>query len=140
MEQFRTFHELHKDAEWIRNTVFIEEQGFPEEVDAMDAAATHIVLYQDNHPIAVCRFFWNEEKNAYIVGRLAVIKERRGQNWGAAMLREAERQIRELHGKKVVIDAQVHARKFYEKQNYQAVGEAFLEEGKPHIRMEKALQ
>ena len=41
------------EAKQIRQTVFVEEQGFHNEFDAMDAEAWHVVLWKDEHAIDV---------------------------------------------------------------------------------------
>lgn len=137
--QANIYSHLPEGAISVRKAVFMEEQGFVEEFDNIDDKATHIVFYEGNTPIATCRFFWNEEKQSYIVGRIAVIKEMRGKAIGAAVLNEAEKQIRMLNGDKLQLAAQVRAKNFYEKQGYTAVGEEFLEEYCPHIWMCKNL-
>lgn len=142
MVRFETFHSLPQDAADIRKQVFIEEQGFTEEFDDVDAVATHLVLYDDGRPVATCRYFRDgerNERNAYVVGRLAVLKEFRGKSLGAAVLREAERQIKALNAETVLLSAQVQAKGFYEKQGYAATGTLFYEEDCPHIRMCKTL-
>ena len=45
------------EAKQIRQTVFVEEQGFHNEFDAMDAEAWHVVLWKDEHAIATGRTF-----------------------------------------------------------------------------------
>lgn len=74
-------------AKEIREAVFIEEQGFESEFDEIDNTAVHFVLFdEDESPIATCRVFWNNQMNAYTLGRLAVIKECRGKNIGSLIV------------------------------------------------------
>ena len=140
MLHFKTYHSLPEDAALIRQKVFMEEQGFVDEFDAIDPQADHIVLYDEQQPIATCRYFWDDEQQGYLVGRIAVVKEFRGQALGAAILREAEQQIRQQGGSRLLLAAQVRAKGFYEKQGYAAKGEEFLEEYCPHIWMHKELE
>ncbi len=141
MMDFKTYHALPEEAVFIRETVFVKEQGFAEELDDIDAIATHIVLYnKESMPVATCRYFWDKELNAWVVGRIAVLKEFREKHYGTAVLHEAERQIRENGAEKVCLAAQVRAKGFYEKIGYFAIGDEFLEEHCPHIRMCKNLK
>ena len=139
---FRSFDCLPEDAAAIRRAVFVEEQGFcaAEEFDAADAVARHIVLYLDGVPAATCRYFPDDGRQDYVVGRLAVRREYRGRGLGGAVLREAERQLRLLGAGRVRLAAQVRARGFYEKQGYAVAGGAFEEEHCPHVWMCKVLR
>lgn len=139
---FGTADALPEDAAAIRRAVFVEEQGFraEEEFDANDAVARHIVLYLDGVPAATCRYFPDDGRQDYVVGRLAVRREYRGRGLGGAVLREAERQLRLLGAGRVRLAAQVRARGFYEKQGYAVAGGAFEEEHCPHVWMCKVLR
>lgn len=139
MIDYKICDTLPEDGAYIRKTVFTEEQGFEEEFDEKDCISKHIVLYKDSEPAGVCRFYYNTEKQIYIIGRLAVMKKFRGENLGAAILAEAERQIKALKGSRISLAAQVRAKGFYEKQGYTPIGEEFLEEDCPHIQMYKKL-
>lgn len=76
------YEHLPKEAQKIRKTVFIKEQGFHNEFDEIDSYAKHLVLYDEKVPIATCRFFSRESCEDYFIGRIAVIKEYRGKNIG----------------------------------------------------------
>lgn len=139
MTYSKTCGVLTDDAVMIRKKVFVEEQGFEEEFDGIDDRATHIVMYDGDRPIATCRFFWDDEKQGYLVGRIAVMKEYRGKSIGSIILREAEEQVRKLGGDGLSLAAQVRAKVFYEKQGYTATGAEFYEEYCPHVWMVKKL-
>lgn len=130
---------LPPDAARIRQEVFVQEQGFAEEYDSLDATAWHLVLYQKDQPAATCRFFPGEQAGCYVVGRLAVRRPLRGRGLGALILQEAERRIAALGGHQVSLAAQVRASGFYLRQGYHTRGEEFLEEACPHIWMDKVL-
>lgn len=140
MPTIQTYPTLPPAAAAIRQAVFVEEQGFVEEFDAQDAAATHLVLVgDDGRPMATCRYFQGGD-GAWLIGRVAVLPEFRKAHCGAALLREAERQIAAHGGREIRLAAQVQARGFYEKSGYAAYGEEFPEEGCPHIWMKKQAQ
>lgn len=129
-----------EEARKIREKVFIEEQGFLSEFDDLDAEAAHVVIYADKElPVATCRVFWDEEKDSYVIGRLAVCREWRGKKLGAAAVQEAERYILQNHGHRVALHAQCRARSFYEKLGFVSYGEIDEDEGCAHIWMKKEL-
>ena len=128
------FHTLPPEAIAIREEVFMKEQGFQDEFDAIDASATHLVLFDNKTPVGTCRFY--TEDGVYLIGRIAVIKSHRGKHLGATLLEAA---IRSDGGTLTRLHAQCRAQTFYEKQGYRAFGEIGLDEGCPHIWMEKRL-
>lgn len=135
----KVFNYLPKEAKEIRESVFVKEQGFKKEFDEMDNLASHMIIYEEEQPISTCRFYFNEEKQSFIIGRISVIKEYRSKGIGRKMLKEAEDIIRQDGGKSTMVSGQVRVEKFYEKLGYQKQGEVFLDEGCPHIWMKKVL-
>lgn len=146
---------LTDPAREIRKNVFIDEQGFEEEYDEIDEVAVHFVLFEDEpssierssieqsaieqSAIATCRVFWNEEMNAYTLGRLAVIAKSRGKNIGSILVHEVEKYVRLRGGTEIVLHAQCRASEFYRKLGFAEFGEVQDEEGCPHIWMRKPL-
>lgn len=124
------------EARDIRQEVFVQEQKFQEEFDETDNYSTHIVLFLEGAAIACCRFFATDGQGTYKLGRIAVRKPYRGQNYGAAIMEKARQVLQERGAKTLIIHAQAHAQGFYEKIGYTAVGELFLEENVLHRHME----
>ena len=134
------YENIPNEARSIREAVFIDEQGFQSEFDEIDKEAIHIVLYdEDDVPVATCRVFWNEEMNAYTLGRLAVIKKCRGKNIGSAVVKEAERYVQKMGGKDIVLHSQCKAADFYRKLGFIEFGDIEDEQGCPHIWMKKSV-
>lgn len=133
------YDKLPEEAQEIREEVFMKEQGFCDEFDETDMHAKHLVLYDENIPIATCRFYKRDLSEDYIIGRIAVIKQYRGRNIGACLLAEAEAEIRKMGGKRIFLHAQKRVEKFYEKQGYSGYGEIDLDENRPHIWMKKII-
>ncbi len=139
MTDIKVFNNLSADAMLVRKTVFIDEQGFKDEFDETDKTATHLVAYDGNKPIAVCRFFWSDERASYLIGRLAVIREYRGLQLGAKMIKKSEELIKKKGGKEVWLHSQEQAVEFYKKQGYRVCSEMEYEEFCPHYWMKKDL-
>ena len=64
----------------------------------------------------------------------------RGKKIFAYILKDAEKHIREIGGKKVSLSAQQRAMEFYEKQGFISIGETYLDEDCPHVWMYKLLE
>ena len=138
--RIKAYYTLPEDAVLIRQSVFVEEQGFKEEFDSVDHDAVHLVLYNDGVPAATCRFFKDsKEAGTYIIGRIAVIKAYRGQDFGSLILEKAGQFIKKAGGKKICLHSQKRVKDFYEKQGYHMYGKEDLDEGCPHIWMCKGI-
>ncbi len=126
------------DAFFIREMVFIKEQGFRNEFDETDNTCDHLVLYEDGKAAGCARIF-PDGGNCWHVGRVAVLPEFRGKGLGARLMEEAETRARELGAEKICLSAQVQAGGFYRRLGYRADSEPYLDEHCPHVRMEKTL-
>jgi len=123
----------------LRWNVFVEEQNVPPslEVDEHDAAgAAHALALLDGVPAGAGRVVLGEPAVAQI-GRMAVVDDARGKGVGAAMLRFLEAEARRRGAKRLTLNAQVSARRFYEKAGYRAAGAVFDDAGIPHVRMDR---
>lgn len=130
---------LPEGARTVRTSVFMDEQGFVNEFDQVDAHALHLVLLDGGSPVATCRLFRDEASGEWTVGRIAVVRERRGGGLGARVLREAEREAARRGAARLVLHAQVRAQGFYERCGYEAYGKEDLDEGCPHVWMRREL-
>ncbi len=124
-------------AQAVRTAVFVHEQGIaPEdEWDADDATALHAVLFDLNgQPLGNARLLQPTAGLAK-VGRMAVLKETRGQGYGARLLQALLREARRRSNKEVRLSAQRTAEKFYAAHGFVVVGEPFDEVGIAHVEM-----
>lgn len=135
--EIKNFDCLPDDAVFVRTTVFIEEQGFENELDGNDKISRHIVIYDNNKPVATCRVFCQSGK--YKLGRVAVLKSCRGKGCGKAVCEAAEDFVREKGGDSLHLNSQIPVIDFYKKLGYETVGGIFLEEDVEHIAMVKKL-
>jgi len=136
---FKFYKDLPVEARNIRQKIFVDEQGFQHEFDAIDNIAAHLVIFENNIPVSTARLFKGKPKEAFIVGRIAVLPEYRNKHIGAKIMEILENKIKELGGETIVLSAQCRVRPFYEKQGYEAHGKSYLEGLCPHIKMAKPL-
>jgi predicted GNAT family N-acyltransferase len=120
----------------VRTPVFIVEQFVaPDfEWDELDASAVHLLALQNNEPIACLRII-----DYHKIGRMAVLKEFRGNGLGAALLLEAVN-ICKAHGSKsVYLSAQTHAIGFYQACGFIVTSEVYQDVHIPHVDMQMML-
>ncbi len=135
--KYKKFTGLNNDIISIRTEVFIDEQGFKDEFDETDKTCSHIVLYDNEIPVATCRYF--EENGIYHIGRVAVIKKYRNQLLGNEIMKIAETEILKENCKQIEVSAQVRIKDFYKKLGYKEFGEVYFDEYCEHITMKKNL-
>ena len=129
-------HELH-DIYKLRVAVFVVEQNCPyQEIDDnVDENSIHVCFRDDGELIAYIRVVPAGVKfDDVSIGR--VICTRRRQGIGSKIMAEGIRIAQEEFGaKRIVVEAQTYARKFYEASEFEKCSDEFLEDGIPHIMM-----
>ncbi|NRB03580.1 MAG: GNAT family N-acetyltransferase [Rhodobacteraceae bacterium] len=121
----------------IRRIVFIEEQGVSEadEVDGLDDQAVQFLATDNGQPVGTARMLIKGGDAK--VGRVAVLKERRGIGLGAALIRATVSYAAQTPGvNRVVLGAQTHAIGFYEQLGFSAFGPVYDDAGIPHRDMD----
>ena len=96
-------------------------------------------MFEGEKAISTCRIFFSQEKQTYMLGRLAVLKQWRGKGIGTKMIEAAEDIIRRDGGRSVLLSSQEQVVEFYKKQGYIREGEIFSDQGCPHIWVKKEL-
>lgn len=133
-----------RDAVWssdakallrVRLAVFVHEQGVPLELeqDDDDEHAIHVLAETlQGEPIGTGRLLSNGH-----IGRMAVLRDYRGQGVGSAILQRLIAQARSRLGlRQVFLYAQIHALPFYARHGFIAEGEVFNDAGIPHRKMQ----
>ncbi len=113
--------------------MFVIEQHVPEnlEWDEADAVSLHaLALDAQGLPVGTGRLLPDGH-----IGRMAVIRERRGEGAGRTLLEFLIGEARSQGMRSLQLHAQSHAIGFYERQGFVAQGGEFLEAGIPHRLM-----
>lgn len=127
----------------IRSEVFIREQGVPEseELDSHDTADTscvHALCRVKDIPAATGRLYQPAPDEGRI-GRMAVLAGYRGSGAGSAILDALINEGMSRGVRSLVLDAQTHAVRFYERRGFAPEGLPFLDCGIPHQAMRRRL-
>jgi predicted GNAT family N-acyltransferase len=132
-------HAQMAQAYAIRRLVFIEEQRVPEEIelDADDAIAVHALALEGADAVGCGRMVVHGGKVK--IGRMAVLKQRRGEGIGALILAHLIDLARSRGIRKAILHAQLTAQGFYLKNGFTPLGEVFKEAGIAHREMERRL-
>jgi predicted GNAT family N-acyltransferase len=126
-----------KQLQSVRETVFIQEQGVPRELewDGEDEDASHFLAVNEaGQAIGCARLLATGQ-----IGRMAVIADQRSHGIGNRLLAATLEQAKQQRLHKVFLHAQVQVTDFYRKAGFLPSGVEFLEAGIPHLAMDMEL-
>lgn len=126
---------------YIRMKVFILEKGLSleDEFDQNDTIqTTYAVLFDGNKPIATARSN-TEKKEILRIGRVATLKEYRGNQCGSKVFKALEDLAVAQNDKKIFVHAELTAAKFYEKLGYVRTGAIYEEDKVSCITLTKMI-
>ena len=142
--QVKSFKELTVDELYailqLRSEVFVVEQDCVyQDIDYKDQKALHVLGFKNDKLIAYTRIFKPGDyfKNSSI-GRVVVTKDERKYGYGHEVIKESIKAIKDYFCvTTITISAQKYLTKFYETHQFIQIGEEYLEDGIPHIRMDR---
>ena len=123
----------------VRQEVFVVEQDCPYlDADGKDKYCHHVLGYENDRLVAYSRLVPKgiSYSDSVSIGRILTTEKGRGRQIGKALVQHSIEAINHLfQPKKITISAQCYLIKFYEKFGFQVVGEEYLEDDIPHIKM-----
>lgn len=140
----KRFSELSKEELYealrLRNEVFVVEQNCAyQDLDDKDDKALHVLGEKDGNLVAYARVFRPGDyfENAAI-GRVVVAKAGRKFGYGKQIMEAAITEISHQFPKiGIELSAQTYLVKFYSDLGFASIGDEYLEDGIPHIKMIK---
>lgn len=115
------------------STFVVAQKRIYQEVDENDLSALH-VFYQDDSIVAYSRIY--KEDHHVTFGRVVTDPAHRGIGLGAQLMSNVLTAIQQhFAGLPIEIEAQVPVKGFYEKYGFKTVGEQFIFNSTPHIKM-----
>lgn len=126
----------------LRRLVFEVEQNIPRPLDRdpYDFNADHVVAFDDaGRCVGTGRIVRLDSRTAQ-VGRMAVSADQRKHGVGALVLESLERMASLRGVSEILVHSQLPAEPFYRNRGYVREGEAFLDQGVPHVVMRKQLR
>ena len=140
---YKTFDELTSielhDMYALRSEVFVVEQDCVyQDIDGNDPKSIHVLGKIEGELVAYARIL--DQGLSYTdyssIGRIVVSPAYRAQKLGHELVYFAIKTTqKEYANSPIKISAQAHLEKFYEVHQFKATGEAYLEDGIPHIGM-----
>ena len=130
-------HQLY-DVLQLRSEIFVVEQDCVyQDIDGKDDKALHVLGYKNNKLIAYTRLFkagdYFEDAS---IGRVVVKENEREHQYGYDIMNVSIEAIKNhFNTTKILLSAQVYLKRFYNNLSFFEVGEEYLEDGIPHIKM-----
>ena len=124
--------EALRQAQAIREHVFVVEQGIPLELehDGLDAASIHVLAFDDGTPAATGRLTRASDREG-VLARIAVLPAYRGQGLGKRVVQHLEVLARREGLTTVSLKPHQYLEDFYQKMGYTTVLGSFSTVG-PH--------
>lgn len=136
-----TMAQTYIDALRIREKVFVQGQGVPQniEIDKDEAYCVHFVLYTNNQKAAATLRFLPKDDHLLYLQRMAVLKQFQGKGYGKILIEHALSFAKEQGFNEIILHSQLPAIGFYQKLGFETFGEEFEEAGIKHVNMKKML-
>ena len=143
--RIKHFNELTVDELYeilkTRQEIFIIEQDCPyTDIDDLDKDAMHVFTVEENGRVSSCLrvFMRDEEQKVAQIGRVVTLEH--GKGLGGLILHEGVKLASEhFKARRIYLEAQEYAIGYYAKEGFEVVSDVFLEDGIPHVKMEREL-
>ena len=125
----------------LRSEVFVVEQDCVyQDIDFKDQKALHVLGLKNDKIIAYTRLFDSKQYfDTPSIGRVIVKDTERKFGYGHDLIKASIQAIVNNYEERIItISAQTYLQKFYEYHGFKQVGEGYLEDGIPHIKMVRA--
>ena len=140
----KTFNELSLEELYkilrLRAEVFVVEQDCVyQDIDNKDKNALHVIGFKNDEVVAYTRCFKpGDYFTEASIGRVVVQENERQYGYGYDIMNASINAIAEhFKPEKIKISAQPYLNTFYSNLGFENTGEAYLEDGIPHIAMLK---
>jgi ElaA protein len=134
-----TLEQLYSILE-LRNEVFIVEQNCVyNDTDGKDQSAWHLMAIEGDKLIAYTRILPpGISYSDPAIGRVVTAPSTRRSGLGKELMKRSIEACEKLFGKtSITLNAQVYLQSFYESLGFIVVGEEYLDDEIPHIRMSR---
>ncbi|WP_440879592.1 GNAT family N-acetyltransferase [Tenacibaculum sp. C7A-26P2] len=132
-----TTSELYRILQ-LRSEVFVVEQDCVyQDLDGKDQKALHVIGTKEEKIIAYTRLFDSGQYfDTSSIGRVVVDQSQRKFGYGHDLIKASIKAVNNYYNtQEISISAQTYLLKFYTSHGFETIGEEYLEDGIPHVKM-----
>ncbi|RNC88136.1 MAG: GNAT family N-acetyltransferase [Winogradskyella sp.] len=140
----KSYSDLSKDELYsllqLRSEVFVVEQDCVyQDIDGKDQKALHVLGFKDEKLVAYTRLFKPGDYFKHSsIGRVVVAENARKYKFGYSIMNASIKAIKDNYNTTLIeLSAQCYLKQFYNNLEFYEVGETYLEDGIPHIKMKR---
>ena len=125
----------------LRSEVFVVEQDCVyQDIDGKDQKALHVLGTVEGNIVAYTRIFKpGDYLEKAAIGRVVVASDFRKRDFGKAIMQASIAAVENYFNTTAIgLSAQTYLLNFYNDLGFSALGETYLEDGIPHIYMERS--
>ncbi|EEG43751.1 GCN5-related N-acetyltransferase [Flavobacteria bacterium MS024-3C] len=125
----------------LRSEVFVVEQDCVyQDIDGKDQKALHVLGTVEGNIVAYTRIFKpGDYLEKAAIGRVVVASDFRKRDFGKAIMQASIAAVeKHFNTTAIGLSAQTYLLNFYNDLGFSALGETYLEDGIPHIYMERS--
>ena len=124
----------------LRSEVFVVEQNCVyQDIDDLDVHSWHVWQTENGRVVACARLFEKDVDSKTIqIGRVVVAENYRREGRASVVMEKAiDVAKRDFGAKRLYLEAQTYAIDFYKQFGFEVCSDEFLEDGIPHVKMER---
>lgn len=134
-----SIYELYELLSFRQSIFVVEQKSWYQDADGLDEVGEHLLVTDKDRLIGYLRLIPPGLKyETPSIGRIALLKEYRRNKIGSNIVQEGLRKSAEIYSSNSsTISAQEYLINFYEDHGFEVHGEAYDEDGIPHVKMTK---
>ena len=132
-----TLDELYEILKSRAEIFLLEQKIICQDMDDYDKCSLHCFFFDGERVIACLRAFEKDAETVFM-GRVLTLEHKKG--LGTKLINYSIEEIKKhFNCSKICLHAQTQAVGFYEKMGFRVTSDEYLEEGVPHVNMERTV-
>lgn len=133
---------MYDQSIYLRNQILRKPLNMTFKIEELvkETNAYHFGIVDNNQNLLACMFLLPENKTSMRLKQMGVKQELQKIGLGKLLMVEAENFSKGLGFKNIILHAREEAVGFYEKLDYQIIGDKFSEINIPHYKMKKKIK
>ena len=134
-----TKNELYEILSFRQSIFVVEQKSWYLDADGLDCISLHLLLKKNKLIVGYLRLIPPGKKyDTPSIGRICISESLRGNSIGSELVQRGAQKSSDIYlSNSLTISAQTYLTQFYQNHGFITQGEAYDEDGIPHVRMVK---